>query len=525
MALRVAVLASGSGTILDATLTDGVPVELVVVDRPCAATEVAERHGVRWELVERTSFGADFDRDAYTARIVDVLQKHDIDLVVMAGFGTILGKPMFDAFPGRILNTHPALLPAFKGWHAVDDALGLRGEGHRLHRARRHRGGRRRADPGPGGRAGPARRHRRDAARAHQGGRAPALHPATIREILERRPAVRSMRALLSVYDKTGVVELAARPARARAGSWCRAGAPPRRIAEAGLPVTDVAELTGFPADPRPPGRDAAPQGARRHPRRPDRPEHLADMADLRHRGHRPRGRQPLPVLAPTPSIELIDIGGPAMVRAAAKNHAHVGVVTDPADYDGVLDELRADGALSPATRRRLARAAFATTAAYDAAIVAGSTTAAESSTERCRGDRPRHRRAARHLALTLDAPQVLRYGENPHQRAPATRRAGRAELVGRRDPARRQGAVVPQPLRRRRRVAAGPRSLGDRPAARRHQARQPVRRGGGRRHRRRLHRGLRVRHRLGLRRHRGGQPAGRRAMAEAHGRRCSPRS
>src|SRR5260370_20982087 len=71
------------------------------------------------------------------------------------------------------------------------------------------------------------------------------------------------------------------------------------------------------------------------------------------------------------PSIELIDVGGPAMVRAAAKNHAHVGVVVDPSDYRDVLDELRTSGSLSGATRRRLARTAFAHTAAYDAAIVA----------------------------------------------------------------------------------------------------------------------------------------------------------
>lgn len=121
--MRVAVLASGSGTILDAALTEGVPVALVVVDRPCGATGVAERHGVPWKLVERTSYGADFDRDAYTAELVALLESEGIELVVMAGFGTILGAPIFAAYDGRILNTHPALLPSFKGWHAVRDAL------------------------------------------------------------------------------------------------------------------------------------------------------------------------------------------------------------------------------------------------------------------------------------------------------------------------------------------------------------------------------------------------------------------
>lgn len=122
-AMRVAVLASGTGTILDAAVAEGVPVEVVIVDRACGATEVAERHGVVWELVERSSFGQAFDRESYTRQVIDVLHKYDIDLVVMAGFGTIFAAPMFDAYEGRVLNTHPALLPSFKGWHAVADAL------------------------------------------------------------------------------------------------------------------------------------------------------------------------------------------------------------------------------------------------------------------------------------------------------------------------------------------------------------------------------------------------------------------
>lgn len=121
--MRTAVLASGSGTLLDAILTDGIPVELVVVDRPCAATEVAERHGVRAICHERSSFGADFDRDAYTAEVTQLLVEAGIELVVMADYGTVFGAAVHDAFPNRILNTHPALLPSFKGWHAVEAAL------------------------------------------------------------------------------------------------------------------------------------------------------------------------------------------------------------------------------------------------------------------------------------------------------------------------------------------------------------------------------------------------------------------
>ena len=121
--MQIAVLASGSGTLLDAILGEGIPVRLVVVDRPCAATEVAARHGVEAVVHERTSFGPSFDRDAYSGEVADILREAAIELVVMAGWGTIFSGPMHAAFPNRILNTHPALLPAFKGWHAVDDAL------------------------------------------------------------------------------------------------------------------------------------------------------------------------------------------------------------------------------------------------------------------------------------------------------------------------------------------------------------------------------------------------------------------
>ena len=122
-AVRIAVLASGSGTLLEAILDDGISVSLVVVDRPSRAAEVAAARGVEAVLVERASFDDAFDRVAYTKEVVSVLQGADIDLVVMAGFGTIFADPIHEAFPHRILNTHPALLPAFKGWHAVRDAL------------------------------------------------------------------------------------------------------------------------------------------------------------------------------------------------------------------------------------------------------------------------------------------------------------------------------------------------------------------------------------------------------------------
>jgi phosphoribosylaminoimidazolecarboxamide formyltransferase / IMP cyclohydrolase len=219
--------------------------------------------------------------------------------------------------------------------------------------------------------------------------------------------------ALLSVYDKTGVVELAG---GLHDLGWrlLSSGGTARAIAEGGLPVTDVAELTGLPAilghrvvtlHPKVHGGLLADL---------DDPTHLADLE--RH------SIEPIALLvsnlypfAHRPGVDLIDVGGPAMVRAAAKNHAHVGVVVDPADYAAVLHELRADGALGPRTRRRLARAAFAHTAAYDAAIVTWLDTGEE------------HDLLPPTLHLALERAQPLRYGENPHQAGARYRRLGAA--------------------------------------------------------------------------------------------------
>ena len=221
--------------------------------------------------------------------------------------------------------------------------------------------------------------------------------------------------ALLSVYDKTGIVDLAA---GLRAVGWriVSSGGTAKAIAEAGIEVTDVADLTGLPAilDHR---------VVTLHPKvhggllaDPTKPAHQADMAE--------HGIEPIDLVVvnlypftSNPSIELIDIGGPAMVRAAAKNHAHVGVVVNPADYGVVLHEITTGGKLSSATRRRLARDAFATIAAYDAAIANWfDAPSPDSKDELPIG-----------LHLSLERAQTLRYGENPHQQGARYRFAGAA--------------------------------------------------------------------------------------------------
>ena len=218
------------------------------------------------------------------------------------------------------------------------------------------------------------------------------------------------MRALLSVYDKSGIVEFA-QELNALGWDLVSSGGTARVIAEAGIPVTDVADLTGFPAI-------LGHRVVTLHPKihggilaDPTNAEHRADMEKY--------GIEAIDLVVANlypfsaePSIELIDIGGPAMVRGSAKNHAHVAIVTDPSRYGAIVSELKSSGSLSQTTRTQLARDAFAHTAAYDAEILAwfdagmpAKGEGAEAPTE-----------LPETLTIELKREQVLRYGENPHQ-------------------------------------------------------------------------------------------------------------
>ena len=234
--------------------------------------------------------------------------------------------------------------------------------------------------------------------------------------------------ALFSVYDKTGVADLA-RDLADIGWSLVSSGGTAREIESAGIAVTDVADLTGVPAilghrvvtlHPKIHGGILADPTDATH--RSDMDEHEITPIDLVVVNLYPFGSDP--------SIELIDIGGPAMVRAAAKNHAHVSVVVDPGQYGAIAAELAAHGEIAASTRARLARDAFAHTAAYDAAIVTwfdspgGPAPAFESSTDRSLDDPADRLPPSIHLAL--ERAQPLRYGENPHQQGARYRTVGR---------------------------------------------------------------------------------------------------
>ncbi len=220
-------------------------------------------------------------------------------------------------------------------------------------------------------------------------------------------------RALLSVSDKTGVADLG-RELVGMGWELLASGRTAATLASAGLPVTPVEEVTGFP-------EMLGGRVKTLHPR-----IHAGILADRSDPAHgRELAAQAIEAIdlvvcnlypfRESPGIETIDIGGPTLVRGAAKNHAHVGVVVDPADYGWVVEELRRSGRLGEESRRRLARAAFAHTAAYDAAIVAWLD--AQDPGEAL----------PLSLHLCLERAQDLRYGENPHQRGARYREVGAA--------------------------------------------------------------------------------------------------
>ncbi|SFN39501.1 phosphoribosylaminoimidazolecarboxamide formyltransferase / IMP cyclohydrolase [Formivibrio citricus] len=224
-------------------------------------------------------------------------------------------------------------------------------------------------------------------------------------------------RALISVSDKTGVVEFA--QALAEAGvEILSTGGTAKLLAEKKIPVIEVADYTGFPEM-----LDGRVKTL--HPKihggilgRRDLPSHVAKMAEhgIGNIDLVCVNLYPFEATIAKPdcqfddAIENIDIGGPAMVRSAAKNHAHVAIVTDAADYQPLIDEMKAnDGALTLNTRRQLAKKAFSHTAAYDGAISNYLTALSDNGETQAYPQR---------LNLQFEKVQDMRYGENPHQSA-----------------------------------------------------------------------------------------------------------
>ena len=225
---------------------------------------------------------------------------------------------------------------------------------------------------------------------------------------------VQVRRALLSAYDRSGLVELA----RALVGVGAEivsSGGTAKALRDADIEVTDAAEVTGFPEmldgrvktlHPKLHGGILADRANQEH--MDTITEHGIEPIDLVVCNLYPFDREVTRDADDDAAVPLIDVGGPSMIRAAAKNFASVGVVTSPDDYPDVIAEL-GDGGLTFETRRRLAGKAFAVLSAYDGAIA--SWFASDALPQR--------------LSLSAEMIDVLRYGENPHQRAAAYRLLG----------------------------------------------------------------------------------------------------
>ena len=220
-------------------------------------------------------------------------------------------------------------------------------------------------------------------------------------------------RALLSVHDKSGVAELA-RELASHGVRLVSTGGTAAHLKEAGLDVTLVEEETGFPEilggrvktlHPKIFGGVLADGGRDDHAR--ELAENAIEAFDLVVVNLYPFEQTVARGAGRAETMEMIDVGGCALIRAAAKNHARVAVAVDPSDYDVLLDEIRASGGTTGVTRHRLAARAFARTAAYDGAIaryLAGERRPDEAFPER--------------LVFSFERLGSLRYGENPHQRA-----------------------------------------------------------------------------------------------------------
>lgn len=437
---RIAVGVSGQGSNLRALRAAerrgmlGGSIVSVFADRVCPALDWAVEQGIPVLLVPPSGHP---DTASWDMALAAGLQQVGPDVVVLAGFMRILGPEMLRVFRGRIVNVHPSLLPAFPGAHAIADALAARVTitGVTVHLVDEH------LDGGPivaqevvpvmpsddeaalAGRIH-AVEHRllpRVVAMAAAGSLAidGAGRLAFDRARSERIPAPR--RALLSMSDKDGLVDLA-RGLDTLGFELVSTGGTAKAMRDAGLPVTDVAAVTGTPEmlEGRVKTLHPAIHGGV-----------LGDWRRPAHRGQMAHANiDPFQVVAVNlyrfadaaarsdidldGLVEEIDIGGPALVRAAAKNHANVAILTDRSQYPTVLGELRRDGVVSEATRRRLAVAAYRLTASYDAMIAA----------ELARrfsgdgGDPGLDTRFPPRLDLALERAALLRYGENPHQAA-----------------------------------------------------------------------------------------------------------
>lgn len=386
---KIAVLCSGRGTDLQSIIDSiengylSAEIAIVLTDKPnVGALARAEAAGIKNLCVDRKKFA---NRADFEAELLKNLA--NVDLIVLAGFMRILSADFVKHFEGRLMNIHPSLLPAFPGAHAHRDVLayGAKISGCTVHFV----------DEGVDSGAIILQKavevlendtEETLAARILE--QEHKIYPQAIKLFIDGRLKIVGRkvligggkmsikRALISVSNKLGVVDLARKLSKCGV-EIISTGGTGKAIRAAGIPVTYVSDLTGFPEimngrvktlNPKIHGGILAVR---------DNPEHVQQMAE--------NGIEPIdlvvvnlypfkktvakPNVTLENAIENIDIGGPAMIRAAAKNFKFVTVVTNPDRYDEIANLIKNSGEVPYELRKTLAAEAFAHTADYDAAI------------------------------------------------------------------------------------------------------------------------------------------------------------
>ena len=345
--MKIAVFASGNGSNFEAIAAAfsqkkiAGQLSLVFCDQPEAYVLTrAQKRKIPVVCFSPSDFSS---REQYEEQVLKHLKEHQIDLIVLAGYLRIIGKTLLEAYPKRIVNIHPSLLPSFPGLHGIEEAF-------------------------------------------HYGVKITGI---TIHYVDSGVDTVANGFEIISTGGTRTVLE------------------------EAGVPTLAIDDITGFPEmldgrvktlHPNIHGGLLAKRGNQTHQKALT--EQGIQFIDLVVVNLYPFKETILkPAISEAEAIEMIDIGGPSMLRSAAKNYQDVTAVVDPSDYEQVLSEISSTGTSQLATRKRLAAKVFRHTAAYDALIADYLTTqVGETEPEK--------------QTLTYERKQTLRYGENSHQQA-----------------------------------------------------------------------------------------------------------
>jgi phosphoribosylaminoimidazolecarboxamide formyltransferase/IMP cyclohydrolase len=447
---KIAVFASGEGTnlqsLIDACAVNRIrgKITLVVSNNDgVGALRRAQRAGIETLISHQKDFATP---DEFNAFLAFECQKRGIDLICLAGFMLLLKPPLLKAFPWRIMNVHPALLPAFggKGMYGrhVHEAVlksGARVTGCTVHFIdeqydRGHIVAQSTAPVLPTDT--PETLAARVRAQEHY------VYPKAVGLYCDDRLQVsdekltilpshrdkssRIKRALLSVSDKTGLIEFA-KGLQELGVELISTSGTAKALQQAGLEIRPLDSVTGFPEILGGRVKTLHPyiHGAILLRRKDPVQVREAELFGLEpidlvvvnlypFKETAAKARDPFSLEV----VEQIDIGGVALIRAAAKNYEDVAVLTSPADYKAVLEELSKDqGQLSPETRRSLALKGFQHTAAYDAMISGAWAGAAEAAGQPAPVPAPASIFPVK-FPIELTKIQDLRYGENPHQKA-----------------------------------------------------------------------------------------------------------